>query len=189
MAGPKLFSFQELSLKGAYEITRHKLEDDRGYLERIFCGQDLAARTGFGPVAQINRTFTRAAGVVRGMHYQSGPSLESKIIMCLQGAIHDVIVDLRAGSPSFLRSTAVTLACETNTLLFVPRGFAHGFQTIAPNTELLYLHDAYYDPDNEHGLCPLDPKLAIDWPLKISQMSKRDRGHAKITNNFEGLSI
>ncbi|WP_245411892.1 dTDP-4-dehydrorhamnose 3,5-epimerase family protein [Phyllobacterium leguminum] len=178
-----------LGLVGAYRITCRKLEDERGFLERMFCGRELAERVGFGTIAQINRTFTRLAGVVRGMHYQMPPSAEAKMVTCLHGKILDVIVDLRKGSPTFLHHAAITLSADDNCVLFVPRGFAHGFQTLQPDTELLYLHDNYYDPGHEHGLFPLDPELGVRWPLQISQISDRDRSHPIISKDFEGVIL
>ncbi len=183
------FSFELLPLEGACRIARRKLGDERGFLERMFCGQELAERVGFGVVTQINRTLTRSVGVVRGMHYQAQPSAEAKIITCLRGGIQDVIVDIRKGSPTFLQHIAVPLSADDGSALFVPRGFAHGFQTLQPDTELLYLHDNYYDCEREHGLFPLDPALGIQWPLEISQMSDRDRNHPTITSDFEGIVV
>lgn len=183
------FTFEPLSLEGACRITRKKLGDERGFLERMFCGQELAERLGFGVVAQINRTRTSSDGVVRGMHYQAPPSAEAKIITCLRGAIWDVIVDIRKGSTTFLQYVVVPLSSDDDCALFVPRGFAHGFQTLLPDTELLYLHDNYYDQEREHGLPPLDPALGIQWPLEVSQMSDRDRNHPAITSDFEGIAL
>lgn len=185
----KRFSFEPLPLEGACRITRVKLGDERGFLERMFCGKELAERVGFGAVAQINRTMTRAIGVVRGMHYQAPPSAEAKIIICLRGAILDVIVDIRRDSPTFLQHAAVLLSESDDSALFVPCGFAHGFQTLEPNTELLYLHDNYYDRERERGLFPLDQALGIQWPLEISQMSDRDSNHLTITSDFEGIEL
>ncbi|MBO9506230.1 dTDP-4-dehydrorhamnose 3,5-epimerase family protein [Thalassospira sp. A3_1] len=187
MQSAERFSFEALHLEGTFRITRKKLGDERGFLERMFCGRELAEHVGFGAIAQINRTMTRAVGVVRGMHYQNIPSVEAKIVTCLRGAILDVIVDIREGSPTFLQHVAVSLSSDDDSALYVPHGFAHGFQTLKPDTELLYLHDNYYDPEHERGLQPLDPALAIAWPLEISQMSERDRNHPAIKNDFEGI--
>lgn len=183
------FTFEPLPLEGAWRIIRKKLGDERGFLERMFCGQEMAERVGFGAVAQINRTLTCAVGVVRGMHYQTLPSAEAKIITCLRGEILDVIVDIRKGSPTFLQHVEVPLSENDDCSLFVPRGYAHGFQTLQPDTELLYLHDNYYDREREHGLLPLDLALGIEWPLEISQMSDRDRNHPAITSDFEGIVL
>lgn len=189
ISGSERFSFELLPLEGACRITRRKLGDERGFLERMFCGQELAERIGFGVVTQINRTFTRAVGVVRGMHYQAPPSAEAKIVTCLRGSIVDTIVDIRSGSPTFLQHIAVLLSADDDSALFVPRGFAHGFQTLQPDTELLYFHDNYYDSQREHGLLPLDPALGIQWPLEVKQISDRDRNHPAITDDFEGIVL
>ncbi|MGZ2406220.1 dTDP-4-dehydrorhamnose 3,5-epimerase family protein [Rhizobium ruizarguesonis] len=189
MATDERFHFEGLLLAGACKITRKKLGDERGFLERMFCSKELARSVGFGAIAQINRTLTAATGVVRGMHFQLAASAEAKIVTCLRGGILDVIVDLRKGSPTFLQHIEVSLSAGDDTALFVPRGFAHGFQTLHPDTELLYLHDNYYDPACERGLFPLDPSLGIQWPLEISQMSDRDRNHPVIKSDFEGITL
>jgi dTDP-4-dehydrorhamnose 3,5-epimerase len=183
------FIIEPLILEGVCKITRRSLNDDRGYFERMFCGTELAERIGFGEIAQINRTMTRAIGVVRGMHYQDGHSGEAKIITCLRGGILDVIVDVREGSPTFLKHIALPLVEGDGCALYVPRGFAHGFQTLRQDTELLYFHDNYYDAKCERGLYPLDPSLGIKWPLKIVQMSERDEKHPLMTNEFTGVKI
>ena len=183
------FNFEPLILQGAYKITRRGFQDDRGYFERMYCGVELAERVGFVEVAQINRTMTRSAGVVRGMHYQEGLSVEAKIITCLRGAILDVIIDLRKCSPTFLKHVAVPLKEGDGSALFVPRGFAHGFQTLQQDTEIIYFHDNYYDSECERVLYPLDPSLGIKWPLKISQMSERDQNHPLVTHDFKGIII
>lgn len=189
MTTDKRFRFEQLPLAGACRITRKRLGDGRGFLERMFCGRELAQSLGFGAIAQINRTFTGASGVVRGMHFQVAAGVEAKIITCLRGGILDVIVDIRKDSPTFLQHIEVPLSAGDDAALFVPRGFAHGFQTLQPNTELLYLHDNYYDPGHERGLFPLDPSLGIRWPLEISQMSDRDRNHLVIKSDFEGITL
>lgn len=183
------FSFEFLTLRGACRITRKKLADERGFLERMFCTKELAERLGFGLVTQINRTLTRSVGVVRGMHYQAAPSAEAKIVSCLRGEVLDVIVDVRRDSHTFLQHIAVLLSADDDSALFVPRGFAHGFQTLKPDTELLYLHDNYYDREREQGLCPLDTALGIRWPLDIRYISERDLSHAAITSDFEGIAL
>ncbi len=155
----------------------------------MYCGREVARRVGFQNIAQINRTLTRAIGVVRGMHFQMSPGAEAKLISCISGEIVDVIVDIRKGSETFLQSFTTVLSADRDVSLFVPRGFAHGFQTLKPETELIYMHDNYYDRDLERGLNALDPALKIHWPLQISQMSERDRAHPSVSDDFEGIEL
>jgi dTDP-4-dehydrorhamnose 3,5-epimerase len=126
---------------------------------------------------------------VRGLHYQLPPHAEAKIITCLSGAILDVIVDIRLHSPTFLKHIGIPLEAGDDKAIFVPRGFAHGFQTLVPETELLYLHDNFYNQQHERGLLPIDPALMIRWPREITQISSRDLNHQRIDRDFQGLPI
>ena len=189
MPGDSRFTLVETSLVDAYEIHRTKLGDARGFLERMFCFQELAQQLDLQNIAQINRTHTKMAGIVRGMHYQVAPYAEAKLITCLAGAVLDVIVDIRKGSQSFLQSFATVLSSDGDVMLYVPRGFAHGYQTLKPDTELLYFHDNYHDKDCERGLNAQDPALAIDWPNPIALMSDRDKAFPMITHPFEGIDV
>lgn len=141
------------------------------------------------PVAQINQTLTRCEGAVRGMHYQLPPVAEVKLVTCLRGRVFDVAVDLRADSTTFLRWHGEILSPENRRALAIPQGFAHGFQALEVDCELLYLHSAPYRPEAERALNACDPRLGIDWPLPISDMSDRDRGHAMLTENFAGIVL
>jgi dTDP-4-dehydrorhamnose 3,5-epimerase len=123
------------------------------------------------------------------MHFQHPPFQESKLIRCIAGSVLDVIVDLRQGSPTFLKSERLLLSQKNMHSVLVPPGFAHGFQTLEDNTELLYLHSAFYEPSSEGGLHYKDPLLAIDWPLAVSSISVRDQQHSFISENFEGIKL
>jgi dTDP-4-dehydrorhamnose 3,5-epimerase len=180
-------SFTDLPLAGLKLVTRQPMGDSRGFLSRIFCADELALAGWNGPVAQVNHTYTARAGTVRGMHYQRPPHAEMKLVSCIHGAVWDVVVDLRAGSPSFLRWHAERLSAEQATAMLVPEGFAHGFQTLTENVEMIYCHSAAYNADAEAGLKPQDPKLAIAWPLPISDLSQRDAGHSLLTESFTGI--
>jgi dTDP-4-dehydrorhamnose 3,5-epimerase len=159
-------------------LQRHPIGDQRGYLERLFCRQELAAIIGERPIIQINHTLTAKAGTIRGMHFQHPPHAETKLITCLKGEVFDVAVDLRHDSPTFLRWHAAHLSADNHRSLVIPEGCAHGFQTLTDDCELIYLHTAAYRPEAEDGLNPLDPRIAIEWPRPVSEISVRDRQHA-----------
>lgn len=158
-------------------IERQRLGDNRGYFSRFFCADEISA---FGQVAQINHTMTQAKGVIRGLHFQRAPHAETKFVSCLRGAIFDVAVDLRPESPTYLQWHGEILTEENARSLLIPAGFAHGFQTLSENCELIYVHDMPHAPEAEGGAHPLDPKLNIAWPLPVSQMSVRDSNFAML---------
>lgn len=182
------FSVAGTPLVGLMVVRRSRMEDARGFLSRLFCKDELAAAGFEDPIVQINQTLTRAAGAIRGMHFQHPPHAEDKFVSCLHGEILDVAADLRAGSPTFLQWHAERLSGDNGTSLFIPKGFAHGFQTLTGDCELLYLHTASYQREAEGALNPLDPRLAIPWPLPITDMSERDRGHPLIDTDFTGIA-
>jgi dTDP-4-dehydrorhamnose 3,5-epimerase len=138
---------------------------------------------------QINHSETWQRGAVRGMHYQLPPACETKIIHCVQGKIFDVMVDIRAGSPTFMQWYGVELSKDNMRMVYIPEGFAHGFQTLTDNAALIYRHSAFYSPEYEHGLRFDDPALAISWPLPIGAISPKDRGYPFIDNNFNGINV
>lgn len=179
--------FIRTPLEGAYIIELEPFLDERGFFARTFCQKELE-RIGFHKqIAQINHSLTRKAGSIRGMHYQLPPTTEIKIIRCIRGAVFDVVVDIRAGSPTFRRWYGVELSKENMRMVFIPEGFAHGFQTLTDTAELIYLHSEFYDPDHERGLRFDDPALAIAWPLHPVMISPRDQNHPLIDNAFRGI--
>lgn len=175
-------------LDGAHVLERRPISDARGFLERLYCFEELAVVLGTRRIAQVNRTLTKKRGSVRGMHFQASPHAETKIVTCLRGRVCDVAVDVRAGSPSFLRWHAVELDGSGTRAYVIPEGFAHGFQALTDDCELLYLHTAPYAPASEVGLHPLDPRLSIEWPLPIADLSPRDAAHPKLTEAFPGVA-
>lgn len=183
------FSISSTDIPGLRIIERQPIGDSRGFLARIFCADQLRAAGWQKPILQINQTFTKHRGTVRGMHFQRAPSAEMKLVTCLQGEIWDVAVDLRKNSPTFLRWHAEKLSSENYRALLIPEGFAHGFQALTDNCELIYLHSAAYDRESESGINPLDPALGISWPLTISEISARDAGHPFIDSQFTGIEI
>jgi dTDP-4-dehydrorhamnose 3,5-epimerase len=174
------FDITDLPLPGLKLIQRKPLGDARGFLARLFCADELSTAGWQQPIVQINHTYTARRGTVRGMHYQQPPHAEMKLVTCLRGGIWDVAVDLRAASLTFLHWHAEILSAENHRALLIPEGFAHGFQALTDDVQLLYCHSAAYQPEYERGLNALDPRLEIDWPLTITELSQRDSKHPHI---------
>lgn len=170
-------------------VKRHQLGDSRGDFSRLFCAEELRVAGWNVPIAQINHTITRKRGTVRGMHYQHPPHAEMKLVMCLRGIIWDVAVDLRAASPNYLKWHAEELSATNNRAMLIPQGFAHGFQTLSEDCELIYLHSAAYAPHAEAGLNPKDGILAISWPIAINEVSTKDLQHAMLDQAFKGVVL
>jgi dTDP-4-dehydrorhamnose 3,5-epimerase len=181
------FLISATPLAGLQLLERQRLSDVRGFLSRIFCAEELAVCGWNRPIAQINHTATLRKGTIRGLHFQHPPHSEMKLVSCLRGEVWDVAVDIRAGSPTFLHWHGVRLSAENCRALLIPEGFAHGFQTLTDEVEMLYCHSAAYCAESEGGLHPGDPKLAIDWPLPITEMSDRDQSHPFLPDNFKGV--
>jgi dTDP-4-dehydrorhamnose 3,5-epimerase len=177
------------AIAGLCVVQRQRLGDDRGFLSRLFCAQELASAGWVQPIAQINHTFTAARGTVRGMHFQSPPHTEMKLVTCLRGAVWDVGLDLRASSPTFLQWCAAELSADNGCALLIPEGCAHGFQALTDDCELLYLHTAPYAAQAEGGLSATDARLAIRWPLPITLQSPRDLDHPRLAADFKGLEL
>ena len=183
------FNFIKTPLVGLYRIDRKLIEDQRGFLGRFFCADEFK-EIGFNrPIAQMNHTLTRQKGAVRGMHFQYPPRTESKIVTCIKGELLDVAVDIRKGSPTFLHWHAEVLSAQNHASLYIADGFAHGFQTLTEDCEMIYIHSEFYVPESEGAINALDPILSIDWPLEITEMSKRDQLHPMLDDRFEGLSV
>lgn len=183
------FTLFDTPLEGVRLIQRHAMEDQRGLFERMFCDEELKACGLERPIVQINHSITRHRGTVRGMHFQYPPAAETKIVSCLRGRVWDVALDLRRDSPTFLRWHAEELSAENRRTLYIPEGFAHGFQALSEECELLYFHTAHYASEHEGALNVADPTLAIDWPLPIVGLSERDRGHPFVGDDFTGVTL
>lgn len=162
--------------------------DDRGSFLRLFCANELESVLGHRQIQQINFSRTSQVGAVRGMHFQRPPHAEMKMVRCLRGRVWDVAVDLRTGSPTFLHWHAKELAQDDAQMLVIPEGFAHGFQAQEPDSELLYLHTAFYEPSAEGGLRHDDPRLAIPWPLPPRDLSPRDLALPALGADFTGVA-
>lgn len=179
----------ELPLSGLFCLQHQVHEDQRGRFARLFCEGSLAA---FGQpfhVRQINHSRTSEVGTVRGLHFQRPPQAETKLISCLRGEVWDVAVDIRQDSPTYLHWHAEHLVAGDGRSLLLPPGFAHGFQALSADAELLYLHSADYAPEHEGGLSPSDPRLAIAWPLLVKNLSARDAAHPRLDDSFQGVSL
>lgn len=183
------FVLTDLPLDGLKLVRRVRLGDERGALSRVFCTQELAGAGWTWPIAQINHTSTAHCGTVRGLHFQRPPHAEGKLVSCLRGSVWDVVVDVRAGSPTFLHWHAETLSLDNGCAMLIPPGVAHGFQALSDGVELLYCHSAPHVPASEGGLDGLDARLAIDWPLPVLGRSARDQAHPSLTADFEGVVV
>lgn len=176
-------------LAGLLLVETAPVEDARGRFTRVFCEQDYAAIRPDLHWTQINHSRTAQRGSVRGMHFQYPPSAEAKLIRCLKGRVFDVAVDLRAGSPTFLHWHGVELSEDGSRQIFIPEGFAHGFQTLTDDAELLYMHSVAWDPQRENRLRFDDPKLNIAWPLPVTQVSEKDRAASLLDATFRGVNL
>lgn len=185
----KRFTATDLPLTGLKLVERQHLGDSRGFLSRLFCAEELAAAGWVAPVVQINHTHTAKCGTVRGMHFQRPPHAEMKLVTCIRGAVWDVAVDVRTGSPTFLHWHAEHLSADNGRALLIPEGFAHGFQALSNDAELLYCHSVAHNLEAEAGLNPKDPRLAIAWPLAITELSVKDAQHPLIDSKFEGVRL
>ena len=183
----KRLDVDDTPIAGLKRVTRNRLADARGFFSRIFCADELREAGWDAPVAQINHTMTAQRGSVRGLHFQRAPKAEKKLVHCLRGEVWDVAVDLRHGSPTFLRWHAERLSADNGVALLIPEGFAHGFQALADDVEMLYVHSVAYSAADEGGVHPREARLAIDWPLPIARLSPRDDTHAPLAADFAGL--
>jgi dTDP-4-dehydrorhamnose 3,5-epimerase len=169
--------FTEVRLRGAYLINLEKHEDERGFFARAFCEREFAAHGLVTRIVQASSSFSARKGTLRGMHYQLAPKAETKVIWCLRGALYDIILDLRLESPTFGQNFGVELTAENRCMMYVPKGFAHGFITLTEDTEAFYLIDEFYDPVYGRGVRWNDPRFAIQWPAQPVVISDRDESY------------
>jgi dTDP-4-dehydrorhamnose 3,5-epimerase len=167
--------FTETPLKGAFLIELEKRGDDRGWFARFFCEREFQQRGLNHRIVQINNSFSKTRGTLRGMHYQLAPKAEDKIFRCIRGTIFDAVIDLRPDSPTFLKSFTVELTAENRTMLYIPQGFAHGFMTLSEDTEMFYLVTEFYSPEHERSIRYNDPRFNIHWPMEPAVISEKDR--------------
>ncbi len=176
-----------LPLKGACIIETKPFQDHRGKFARVFCRSEMEAILDGKIVEQINYSFTEKKGILRGLHYQCPPNAEIKMIRCLHGTAFDVIVDIRKGSPTFLKWHGEILSKDNMKMILVPEGFAHGYQTLENNCEIIYFNTAPYNPALEKGIRYNDPMINIKWPLKVTDISEKDSNHPLLTPAFSGI--
>jgi dTDP-4-dehydrorhamnose 3,5-epimerase len=179
--------FSETILKGSFLIDLHIFEDERGWFGRTFCKNEFEKIGHVKEWVQLNHSFTKQKGTIRGMHFQLTPFSEIKMVRCIAGAVYDVMVDLRKDSSTFLKSFGAELSANNKKMIYIPEGFAHGFQTLSDDSELIYHHTEFYKPSVESGLKYDDPKLNIDWPLAVTNISDRDKQHDFLKDNFIGI--
>jgi dTDP-4-dehydrorhamnose 3,5-epimerase len=166
--------FTETTLKGAWIVDLQQIHDNRGFFARSFCRDEFAARGLKTEVAQCNVSFNKLRGTLRGMHFQLTPKAEAKLVRCTRGAVHDVIIDLRAESATYCRWTAVELTGDNHRALYIPEGFAHGFQTLVDDSEVFYQMYEFFAPECASGVRWDDPAFGIDWPLTNPIISEKD---------------
>ncbi|MBS4167671.1 dTDP-4-dehydrorhamnose 3,5-epimerase [Parachlamydia sp. AcF125] len=164
-------------LEGAFMIDLNKFGDERGFFARLFCQKEFARHGLESGIVQVNNSFSAKKGTLRGLHYQLAPYEETKLVRCIQGALYDVIVDLRVDSPTFKKAFGAVLSSENRLMMYVPKGFAHGFMTLEPDSEIMYFVSQFYSQEYERGVRWDDPAFAIGWPAAPALISERDKNH------------
>ena len=179
----------QTGFEGLLIIEPNSYRDERGAFSRIFCEDELKCIFKDNHIKQINHSVTVEKGTVRGMHFQYPPYAEVKMVKCIKGSVYDVVIDIREKSETFLQSFTIALSSKNQKMIYIPEGFAHGFQTLEDNSELVYFHSNIYTPKNEGALNINDPLLSINFPLDIINLSKRDEIHTFLDENFKGIEI
>jgi dTDP-4-dehydrorhamnose 3,5-epimerase len=170
-------TFEPLPIENAWRLKADQHEDDRGFFSRLWCASEFCERGLSSRLEQCSLSYNRRTGTIRGMHYQAPPREEAKVVRCIRGAIYDVLLDLRRGSPTFLQWCAQELTAANRLALYVPEGVAHGFQSLSDETEVMYLISEQYDPSLARGVRWDDPAFGIHWPLPATVLSARDRAY------------
>ena len=180
---------KQTPLQDTFIIEPEPFRDDRGLFARVFCQQELRDILHDKNIVQINHSLTPQKGALQGMHFQYSPKSEIKMVKCLRGSVFDVMIDLRRDSSTFLKWHGEVLSAENMKMIYIPEGFAHGFQTLEENCELFYLHTEFYSPEYEGGIRYNDPKIGIKWPLEVRDISERDKELPLLSNEFQGIEI
>jgi dTDP-4-dehydrorhamnose 3,5-epimerase len=180
-------TFTPTSLRGSFLIEPKVFQDERGWFARYYCKDDFKEIGHNREWVQLNQSVTENKGTVRGLHFQMKPFREIKMVKCIMGAIFDVILDLRLDSPTFLNWFGAELSAKNKKMLYIPEGFAHGFQSLEDNCELIYHHTEFYTPNFESGIRYDDPKIKIQWPLPVTMLSPRDKSHPYLDESFKGV--
>lgn len=173
----KRIEIVKTEIDGLVLINHTIIEDQRGSLNRLFCKEEFESLNLVGSFVQMNHTLTKKKGAVRGLHFQHAPFAETKVISCIKGEVFDVAVDMREDSSTYLKWYSTILSENNKKSIYIPEGFAHGFQALTNNCQLLYGISKFYNPNAESGLNVMDPLLAIDWPEIITELSERDSTH------------
>lgn len=181
--------FNPLPLKGAFTIEVQPFQDNRGFFTRTFCEKEFAENDLATHFVQSNHSGTHGKGVIRGMHFQHAPFCETKLVKCVRGAVFDVIVDVRKGSPTFLQWYGAELSEENKRMMYVPMGFAHGFQSLTDYSEITYMVSAFYNKESEGGVKYNDPRVNIAWPLPVTLVSDKDMQIPVIDVQFNGVIL
>ena len=179
--------FSETPLKGCFVVTPELFTDERGWFARTFCKNEFNTIGHKGEWVQLNHSFTSRAGTLRGMHYQLPPFSEIKLVKCIAGAVYDVVIDIRKGSSTFLQWFGVEISAANKKMIYIPEGFAHGFQALEDNCELIYHHTQFYTPGVEGGIRYNEPGLKIKWPMDVVSISERDGLHPFLEENYKGI--
>lgn len=177
------FTIINEALNGIKLIKTNPINDERGYFQRLICSNELKKIGLSKNIVNINHSLTKKAGSIRGLHYQTQPFSEIKIVKCIKGSIYDVAVDIRKNSPTFLKYFATELTEKNNRMLYIPEGFAHGFQSLEDNSEIIYFVTNYYSKAHDKGLNPFDKKININWSLNCTDISCKDK-EAELINDF-----
>lgn len=180
-------TFSSTTLEGSYLVHPERFSDDRGWFARTYCANEFKQIGHRDEWVQMNHSYTAKRGTVRGMHYQLPPFREIKLVRCIRGKIFDVIVDIRKDSPTFLKWFGVELNDTEMKMLYIPEGFAHGFQSLSDDCELIYMHSEFYQPGHEGGIKYNDQLVNIQWPEDITVISNRDESHPALNENFKGI--
>lgn len=180
--------FTETTLSGSYVIDLNPLQDERGWFIRTYCKEEFQKINHTKEWVQVNHSFTKQKGCIRGLHFQMSPFAEVKLVRCIAGALFDVIVDIRKNSPTFLKWFSIELSAANKKMIYIPKGFAHGFQTLTNDTELIYHHSEFYNPSVEAGIKYDEPRLEIEWKLPVTIISDRDKKYNFLTEEFQGIS-
>lgn len=180
-------TFSETPLKGSYVINLSPRSDERGWFARTYCENEFKAIGHRSHWVQMNHSFTLKKGTIRGMHFQLPPYREIKMVRCVHGKVLDVIIDIRKDSTTFLQWFGVELSAAGKNMMYIPEGFAHGFQTLSDDSELIYHHSEFYTPNAESGIRYNDPSVGIKWPAEVTSVSERDLNHPLLTQAFKGI--
>lgn len=181
--------FNPSPLAGAFTIDVTPFQDNRGFFTRIFCEKEFAEHNLVQHFVQANHSGTNGKGVIRGMHFQHSPFCEVKLVKCVQGAIFDVIVDVRKDSPTFLKWFGAELSAENKRMMYVPAGFAHGFQSLTDYSEITYMVSNFYNKESESGIRFNDEAVGINWPLPVSLVSEKDQAIPLVDSNFAAVNL